>query len=145
MTDEVKAVETQEAPAVEAPAVEKAEKKVTYRIEQDAKGNEISRKVAGRGRPPRNSHRDADGNLIVVASAQTEVKVKAESITVDAEGNVIERKAKGRGRPAEGFEKQTDGPFAGHYLKVQTPEVVATEAPAVDASQTVEAVEAVEA
>lgn len=139
-TTEAPAVEATEAPAVEAPAVEApVEKKVTYRIEVDENGKELSRKIAGRGRPPRNSSRDADGNLVVVISAETEVKVKAESITVDGEGNVLERKPKGRGRPAEGFEKQTEGEYAGHYLKVQIPEVVATEAPEVDASQAVEA------
>lgn len=124
---------------------DKIEKAVTYRIEVDANGVELSRKVATRGRPPKNSAKDKDGNLIVtitdeVAKAKAKADApKSEMITVDAEGNEISRKAKGRGRPAKGFEKQTDGPFAGHWLKVETVAAVVAPAPAVDVTQAVDA------
>lgn len=146
MNDETN-VETQEdAPAVEAPVADapaetqKHEKVQKYKIFLDAEGNEIERKPLGPGKPPKNSTKDADGNLIcpfvekVVVSTQN-----SDYVTLDADGNELHREARkpGRGRPKKGFERQTDGEYAGHYVKIMTetpvasqkaPEVVAVEA-----------------
>jgi hypothetical protein len=106
------------------------------KIYLDADGNEARREKAGRGRPPKGSHRDADGNLVIPfvseEDAEAAVVVSPEYVVLDHEGNEVTREAKGRGRPKRGFEKQTEGEHKGHWVSVlEAPEVTATEAPEV--------------
>lgn len=121
---------------------QKPEKVQKYKIFLDAEGNEIERKPLGPGKPPKNSTKDSDGNLIcpfvkkVVSPVQN-----SDYITLDAEGNELHREPRkpGRGRPKKGFERQTNGEHAGHYVKVlpaEAPAVASQDAPAVVAVET---------
>ena len=141
MTDEVN-VETQEdAPAVEAPvAVEapKPEKVQRYKILLDANGDEMERKPLGPGKPPKNSTKDADGNLVCPFVEKVTATTRiSDYITLDVDGNVLHREQRkpGRGRPKKGFVKQTDGQYAGDYTMTmiadETPAVASQEAPEV--------------
>jgi hypothetical protein len=94
----------------------------------DAEGNELSRKVKGKGRPPRGAVKQDNGDFIVSPVADA-VRFTPEYITFgpdgeiavelkDADGNLVSRLAKGRGRPKPGFTKLTEGEYAGHWTKV---------------------------
>jgi len=89
-----------------------------YKILLDANGDEMERKPLGPGKPPKNSTKDADGNLVCPFVEKVAVTTMiCDYITLDADGNVIhrERRKPGRGRPKKGFTKQTDGDYVGHY------------------------------
>ena len=141
-------VEPTETPVAEAPKVEAPK----FKIWVDKDGTEIERKPLGPGKPPRNSHKDDNGNLICEFVEQTAVKVNGDYVTVDESGTELSRTPRkaGKGRPAKGFKKQHDGPFAGDYLHVATeaelnppveeaPAVETQEAPAVVEAPAVEA------
>jgi len=95
-------------------------------IYQDEQGNEIRRLTKGKGRPPKGSVRQENGDFIVKAgSVVSEPRFSPEYITVDDQGKELEpRISKGRGRAKPGFEKQSDGPFQGHWVKVVKSETV---------------------
>ena len=123
----VETQETQTEAPVETQEKPKAEKKGTYKIFLDAEGNEIERKPVTRGRPPRDSYKDNDGNLVCPHVEKIVVKRESDYITLDVEGNVLHREPRkaGRGRPKKGFVKQIAGDYIGDYVKV----FVAEEAP----------------
>jgi len=82
----------------------------------DENGAELSREVKGRGRPPRGSVKQEDGNFIV-HPVEIERQV-VEYIDVNEGGNVLSRTEKGRGRPRPDYTKMTDGEHIGHWVKV---------------------------
>ncbi len=85
----------------------------------DENGKELRREQKGRGRPPRGSVKQDDGNFIVNPVDSVERQV-VEYIDVSEGGDVISRESKGRGRPRPGYTKQEDGEHAGHWVKVVT-------------------------
>jgi hypothetical protein len=142
-----------QAKAAPAPKPQK------FVIFQDAQGAEIGRKPMGRGRPPRDSVVDADGNRIVknatkAADGSFELpqapvaKTDIFYVTVDANGNEVSRESKGRGRPRPGYVRHEKGAFAGHWVGapvVKAPKPAkatkaakADEAPAVETPATAE-------
>ena len=83
----------------------------------DKDGKETARVTKGRGRPPRGSVRQKDGNFIVYP-VEVEERQVVEYIDVEEGGDVVSRTEKGRGRPKPGYTKMTDGEHAGHWVKV---------------------------
>jgi len=82
----------------------------------DENGTELERKVKGRGRPPKGSIKQEDGNFIV---HPVDVKHQVvDYIDVNEGGDVVSRTEKGRGRSKPGYTKMTDGDHAGHWVKV---------------------------
>jgi len=127
-------VETNQDVPADTPKPEKVQK---YKIFLNSEGNECGRKPLGPGKPPKNSTKDADGNLICpfVEKVAASPVQNSDYITLDVEGNELHREPRkpGRGRPKKGFERQTDGDHAGHYVKVlpaEVPAVVSQDAPA---------------
>ena len=81
----------------------------------DENRTELRREVKGRGRPPKGSVKQEDGNFIVHPEIERQV---VEYIDVDEGGDVLNRENKGRGRPKIGYTKMTDGEHVGHWVKV---------------------------
>jgi len=81
----------------------------------DENGTELRREVKGRGRPPKGSVKQEDGNFIVHPGVERQV---VEYIDVNEGGDVLSRQEKGRGRPKPDYTKMTDGKYAGHWVKV---------------------------
>ena len=109
-----------------------------YKILLDANGDEMERKPLGPGKPPKNSTKDADGNLVCPFVEKVTATTRiSDYITLDVDGNVLHREQRkpGRGRPKKGFVKQTDGQYAGDYTMTmiadETPAVASQEAPEV--------------
>ena len=114
-----------------------------YKIFLDAEGNEVSRKLMTRGRPPRDSYKDDDGNLVCPYVEKVVTKANGDYITMDAEGNVLHREPRkaGRGRPKKGFIKQVEGDYIGDYIKVEVAEEAPAETPAEAPAETPPAIE----
>ena len=83
----------------------------------DEDGKELRREPKGRGRPPRGSKKQDDGNFIVYPVETIERQV-VEYVDVNEGGDVVSRKNKGRGRPKPDYKKMTEGEHAGHWVKV---------------------------
>jgi len=82
----------------------------------DGNGTELKREVKGRGRPPRGSVKQEDGNFIV---HPVEVKRQVvEYIDVNEGGDILNREDKGRGRPRPDYTKMTDGEHEGHWVRI---------------------------
>ena len=88
----------------------------------DEDGKETHREQKGRGRPPRGSEKQEDGNFIVRFTEKIERQV-VEYIDVSEGGDVISRENKGRGRPRPDYTKMTDGEHIGHWVRMVTEEV----------------------
>lgn len=83
----------------------------------DENGQELERKVKGRGRPPKGSVKQEDGSFIVHPVEEIERQV-VNYIDVNEGGDVLSSEEKGRGRPRQGYTKMTDGEHVGHWVKV---------------------------
>jgi hypothetical protein len=82
----------------------------------DENGKEVSRKVKGKGRPPKNSEKREDGNFYVLPSS-TDEAFKPKYVVLDKDGKLLKEEPKGRGRPKPDFTKAEDGEFKGHWVK----------------------------
>ena len=115
-------------------------------IYQDENGVETGRKVKGKGRPPKNSVLQPNGDLIVrvgtvVDGTPAEPRIVPEYITIDAAGTAT-RSPKGRGRSKLGYTKMEDGPYKGHWMKVEAVVPVEAKVETVVETQVEETVEA---
>jgi len=81
----------------------------------DEDGTELRREAKGRGRPPKGSVKQEDGNFIV---SPVEKRQVVEYIDVNEGGDVLSRTEKGRGRPKPDYVKMPDGKYVGHWVKV---------------------------
>jgi len=88
----------------------------------DESGKEISRKVKGKGRPPKNAEHREDGNFYVLPTSENET-FKSKYIILDRDGNLLKEETKGRGRSKPDFVKAEDGKFKGHWVKRETVEI----------------------
>ena len=79
----------------------------------NANGDIVETKEKGRGRPPKNSTTDVDGNIHVRPAPEA---FKPLYITLLADGTVI-KEEKGRGCPRKEFPLADDGDFKGHFVK----------------------------
>ena len=79
---------------------------MAFIIWQDDTGKEIMREKKGKGRPPRGSTKEADGNFHVQKSDKD---MTIYYIIQDDRGEIIEKIRKGRGRPKPDFVKAPDG------------------------------------
>ncbi|MFW6172904.1 MAG: hypothetical protein ACOC5T_04095 [Elusimicrobiota bacterium] len=91
----------------------------------DDNGNELRREIKGKGRPPRGSEKQENGDFIV--RPVKDETFHPEYVDLDSEGNVLSRSLKGRGRAKPGYVKQTDGEYKGHWLKTVTKDAEDTE------------------
>jgi hypothetical protein len=84
----------------------------------DNDGNEVSRKVKGKGRPPKGAEKREDGNFYVTAVVSETSKPKY--IVLDKDGNKVSEEPKGKGRPKPDFVKAEEGEFKGNWVKRET-------------------------
>ena len=91
----------------------------------DGDGNELYRKIKGKGRPITGADEREPGKFYVVVEPDSPflpgneiVKIDKEYIFVDKDGNEIERKSKGRGRLVRGAVEREPGKF---YVVVGEP------------------------
>ena len=83
----------------------------------DVDGKETHRKIKGKGRPPKGSVKQDNGDFIVHPVEVIERQV-VKYIDVNEGGDVLSSEDKGRGRPKTGYTKMTDGEHIGHWVKV---------------------------
>jgi len=88
----------------------------------DENGTELKREVKGRGRPPKGSVKQEDGNFIV--HPVEEKRQVVNYIDVNEGGDVISSESKGRGRSRPDYTLMTDGEHVGHWVKVIADSVV---------------------
>ncbi|MBT6049328.1 hypothetical protein HN803_04580 [candidate division WWE3 bacterium] len=83
----------------------------------DADGKETHRKIKGKGRPPKGSVKQDNGDFIVHPVEDIERQV-VKYIDVNEGGDLLSTEDKGRGRPRPGYTKMTDGAHVGNWVKV---------------------------
>lgn len=84
----------------------------------DAEGNEVERRAKTKGRPPKGSVKQDNGDFHVYPVKDVD-SFKPEYVVLDESGNVISRQPKGRGRAKPNFSKMEDGEFKGHWVKIE--------------------------
>ena len=92
----------------------------------DENGKELRREPKGRGKPPKNAVKQADGNWLVHPRKE-EVREAILYVDLDKKGRAIRKTEKGRGKPKPGYIKATEGKWAGHW--VTDPNFVASSKP----------------
>jgi len=90
----------------------------------DANGNELLRETKGRGRPPRGSEKQDNGDIIVHPVVDTTFHPEYVDIV---DGVVVSRSSKGRGKAKPGYVKMVDGEHKGHWVKSAVDELLTTE------------------
>jgi len=77
------------------------------------KGKVIEEQVKGKGKPPKGSTRDENGDFHYYPQPE---KVQVQYVTISV-GGKITREDKKQGKTRHGYTLQTDGKYQGHYLK----------------------------